>query len=135
HDHKFDPIPQHDFYRLQAFFSGIVRSDSSPVGTPDQLSAYRQDLARWLDETAKVREELHRLEHPARIKAAGDRRMKFPAAVLEAIDTAAENRTAYQRQLAFWSERQMEIKEETISANLTDEQKGRRAELQKERAR
>ena len=27
HDHKFDPIPQKDYYRLQAVFSGIERGD------------------------------------------------------------------------------------------------------------
>jgi hypothetical protein len=27
HDHKFDPIPQEDYYRLQAVFSGVERGD------------------------------------------------------------------------------------------------------------
>jgi hypothetical protein len=27
HDHKFDPIPQKDYYRLQAVFSGVERGD------------------------------------------------------------------------------------------------------------
>ncbi|QDV33151.1 Planctomycete cytochrome C [Tautonia plasticadhaerens] len=27
HDHKFDPIPQQDYYRLQAVFSGVERGD------------------------------------------------------------------------------------------------------------
>lgn len=27
HDHKFDPIPQRDYYRLQAVFSGVERGD------------------------------------------------------------------------------------------------------------
>ena len=27
HDHKFDPIPQRDYYRLQAVFSGVARGD------------------------------------------------------------------------------------------------------------
>ena len=134
HDHKFDPLPQQDFYRLQAFFSGIVRNDKSPVGTPVQLATYNAALARWRDETAPVRDELHRLEYQARVKAAGDRRMKFPAVVLAAIDTPLENRTTYQRQIAFWSERQMEIKEEVVTANLTAEQVQRRAELQRQLA-
>ncbi|HLJ12528.1 MAG TPA: DUF1549 and DUF1553 domain-containing protein [Planctomycetaceae bacterium] len=129
HDHKFDPLPQRDFYRLQAFFSGIVRNDKSPIGTPDQLALYQDELAVWLEQTAALREELHQLELPARVKASGERRMKFPSVVLDAIDAAPENRTAYQRQLAFWSERQMDIKEETVAAILSDDQKKRRAEL------
>ena len=27
HDHKFDPIPQKDYYRLQAVFAGVERAD------------------------------------------------------------------------------------------------------------
>src|SRR5207245_7529530 len=27
HDHKFDPIPQEDYYRLQAVFAGVDRGD------------------------------------------------------------------------------------------------------------
>ncbi|MGE5193385.1 MAG: DUF1549 and DUF1553 domain-containing protein [Deltaproteobacteria bacterium] len=130
HDHKFDPLPQKDFYRLQAFFSGILRGDRAAVGTREQLSEYNQKLDRWREQTAALRDELHRLEHGARVKAAGDRRMKFPAVVLDAVDTDPMNRTAYQRQLAFWSERQMEIKEAAVTAALSDEQKKRRAELQ-----
>ncbi|MFO0897325.1 MAG: DUF1549 domain-containing protein, partial [Pirellulales bacterium] len=29
HDHKFDPIPQQDYYRLQAVFAGVDRADRS----------------------------------------------------------------------------------------------------------
>ncbi|MBI3860587.1 MAG: DUF1553 domain-containing protein [Planctomycetia bacterium] len=132
HDHKFDPLPQVDFYRLQAFFSGIVRNDRSPVGKPAALAAYREQLAGWRAATAALRDELHQLEYDARVKAAGDRRMKFPAVVLAAVDTDPENRTTYQRQIAFWSERQMEIKEEVVSSHLTDEQKRRRSELRRQ---
>jgi hypothetical protein len=129
HDHKFDPLPQVDFYRLQAFFSGIVRNDRAPLGTPAELTAYHEKMSVWLAETAALRDELHQLELASRVKAAGDRRMKFPTVVLEAIDTASENRTTYQRQLAFWSERQMDIKEEVVTNDLSREQKQRRAEL------
>ena len=134
HDHKFDPLPQQDYYRLQAFFSGIVRNDKSPLGTPAELAAYNDQIAAWRDQTAALRDELHQLEYQARIKAAGDRRMKFPAVVLAAIDTAPENRTTYQRQIAFWTERQMDIKDEVVTANLTADQIRRRAELQRQLA-
>ena len=50
----------------------------------------------------------------------------------EAAAREPENRTTYQRQLAFWSERQMEIKEDVVTSHLTDEQKRRRSELRKE---
>jgi hypothetical protein len=36
HDHKFDPIPQTDYYRLQAVFAGVERGNR-PYGPPQAL--------------------------------------------------------------------------------------------------
>ncbi len=36
HDHKFDPIPQRDYYRLQAVFSGVERGDR-PYESPERM--------------------------------------------------------------------------------------------------
>jgi len=131
HDHKFDPILQSDFYRLQAFFSGIVLKDRVPVGTQQQLIEYQRQRARWLKETAAVREELHRIESQAKAKAAAVKRRKFPPKVLKAIDTAPEERTALQWQLAFWSERQIKLNEKQIQKQMSAEQRKRRKELRK----
>ncbi len=45
HDHKFDPIPQKDYYRLQAVFAGIDRADR-PYDDDAQVHAKWQDLLR-----------------------------------------------------------------------------------------
>ncbi|RPI77067.1 MAG: DUF1549 domain-containing protein, partial [Planctomycetaceae bacterium] len=132
HDHKFDPIPQRDFFRLQAFFSGLVRCDQAPVAALPELVAWQQQYDEWLRASDPVRQELHKLEAEARVKAAGDRRMKFPQVVLEAIDTPPESRTTMQRQLAFWCERQMGITDEGISSNIPAELKARRDELRQQ---
>lgn len=129
HDHKFDPLLQTDFYELQAFFSGIVLEDKLPVGSHEQLAEYRRQLQGWLEQTAEVRHELHAIEREARIRMAGDKRMKFPKDVLAAIDCLPEERTAMQRQLAFWSERQMEYKNDDLPKHMTDVAKARRDEL------
>ena len=134
HDHKFDPLLQTDFYQLQAFFSGIVLEDKVPMGTHDQLAIYQKQRQDWLEQTAAVRHELHAIEREARIKMAGDRRMKFPQDVLAAIDCLPEERTTMQRQLAFWSERQMEYKNDDLPKHLSEEAKARRNELLKQLA-
>ena len=131
HDHKFDPILQTDFYQLQAFFSGIVLEDKVPVGAPDELteSIPSSKPREWLVETASLRQELNQLERPARIKMQGERRQKFPADVLEALDRPIEDRDTMQRQLAFWSARQMGVKEDDIPKHLDDDARKRRDEV------
>jgi hypothetical protein len=42
HDHKFDPIPQSDYYRLQAVFAGVDRGDR-PYQSPE-LAKVRSEL-------------------------------------------------------------------------------------------
>ncbi len=44
HDHKFDPIPQQDYYRLQAVFAGVERGDR-PIEDRD-AKVKRTELAR-----------------------------------------------------------------------------------------
>ncbi len=43
HDHKFDPIPQEDYYRLQAVFAGVDRADR-PYDEDAAVGAQRRAL-------------------------------------------------------------------------------------------
>lgn len=129
HDHKFDPLLQSDYYQLQAYFAGIVLEDKMPVGTHTELTEFRRSEGAWLDATASLRRELNSVERPARYQMQGERRMKFPADVLEALDMPFEDRNTMQRQLAFYSARQMNVKEDDIPKYLDDAAKARREEL------
>src|SRR5207253_9366118 len=44
HDHKFDPIPQGDYYRLKAVFDGIDHGDH-PILTPGEQTEHERALA------------------------------------------------------------------------------------------
>jgi hypothetical protein len=44
HDHKFDPIPQKDYYRLQAVFAGVERGNR-PLQTREVVTKRNQFLA------------------------------------------------------------------------------------------
>jgi mono/diheme cytochrome c family protein len=46
HDHKFDPIPQEDYYALQAVFAGVDRVDRPYDADPKAHLARRELLAR-----------------------------------------------------------------------------------------
>jgi Protein of unknown function (DUF1553)/Protein of unknown function (DUF1549) len=69
HDHKFDPIPQADYYRLMATFTTTVRSNVDvnldPAGYKTAKSAYDQEHAPFV----AVREQFERDQLPAHFAA------------------------------------------------------------------
>jgi hypothetical protein len=134
HDHKFDPLPQADFYRLQAFFAGIIPVDRMPVGVADELVRYRDALNDWRSRTAAVRHELRELDVAAYVRVSKAKRNKFPKVVLDAIDTLPEDRTTLQHQLAFFSERQLEKEkdEKKMQEKMTAEERQRRTTLREQ---
>ncbi len=46
HDHKFDPIPQQDYYSLQAVFAGVRRGDRISRGRATEEQARRMEQIR-----------------------------------------------------------------------------------------
>ncbi len=131
HDHKFDPIKQHDFYRLEAFFAGIVPVEKVAVGSPSAIADYQRKLAAWEDRTRSVRDDLFRVVSTARARAAAERRKRFPAEVLAAIDKPLEQRTPLERQLFFWSDRQIDVSEKQLLAQMTPADRARLPELRR----
>ena len=53
HDHKFDPIPQSDFYALQGIFDS-TNSYNDPLAPADQVAAYNEAKKRVSDQKARV---------------------------------------------------------------------------------
>lgn len=45
HDHKFDPIPQKDYYRMMAAFAGVKHGER-PLGEPDEDAREKQENLR-----------------------------------------------------------------------------------------
>src|SRR6266704_2857194 len=78
HDHKFDPILQRDYYRLQAFFAPLSPRDDVPLATPEQLKQYQTQLAKWQEKTAELRAQISELERPVRQKTAKGVIAKLP---------------------------------------------------------
>jgi hypothetical protein len=81
HDHKFDPIRQEDFYRLQAFFTPARFRDDYPVASAERRRAYEQEVANWENRANLVRVAIIRLEKPIRDRVA-------PGLPMGALDSA-----------------------------------------------
>ncbi|MCA1685147.1 MAG: DUF1549 domain-containing protein, partial [Planctomycetia bacterium] len=66
HDHKFDPIRQSDFYRLQAFFTPARFRDDLPVVGPGQAVGLVAKREAWERRASEVQSALARVEEPVR---------------------------------------------------------------------
>ncbi|MDR3635561.1 MAG: DUF1553 domain-containing protein, partial [Isosphaeraceae bacterium] len=76
HDHKFDPIPQRDYYRMKAALAGVQHGDR-PAAAPAELAAREERRAELTREIRDLETESARLEGSARSRLAG---VTLPAA-------------------------------------------------------
>ena len=75
HDHKFDPIPTRDYYRLTAVFAG-VRHGESPL-SPHALSPVRQEELKQVQRGIRERDEqLNRLRIAVQNRVQGDHKSR-----------------------------------------------------------
>ncbi len=96
HDHKFDPISQRDYYRLQAFFSSVNHDDALPLVADSKYEAYERRLAAWEEATAPIWREMSDLLEPLRTFTTKQLLHRYPDFVIEAVNTPAERRDSIQ---------------------------------------
>jgi hypothetical protein len=99
HNHKFDPILQKDYYRLQSTLFSYVEVDH-PLTTPQQAAAYEAKMAEVTTRLNDVRMKIRTLEQPYRAVVLAEKYKKFPANVQAAIATPEAERTPGQVLLA-----------------------------------
>ena len=101
HDHKFDPILQKDYYRLQAFFAPILWRENVPAASAEEVAEYQKQLAVWEEKTADVRRQIAEIEDPIKRNASRTTLVKFTDDLLAMVDKPPEERTPYEAQLAY----------------------------------
>jgi hypothetical protein len=105
HDHKFDPILQSDYYRLQAFFANTAAQDEVALVSPPEVKRHREQLAQWEAKTRAIREEMSALEAPHRRAIEQDYFDKYPAEIQAILNKPEAERNPFEKQMA-WKARQ-----------------------------
>jgi hypothetical protein len=96
HDHKYDPVLQKDYYRLQAFFAASRARDDYILASKAEQAEYARRRAEWEAMTNDIREKINILEAPAKKALYDDGFEKFPEEVQLAINTEAFRRNTMQ---------------------------------------
>ena len=129
HDHKFDPIPQRDFYRMQAIFAPAVN---------DRVFL-EYNMARFYDIAANSREfklrqigeSIDRIQKPYREKSRQEKIVRLSSQAQAAIAIPAEKRTPEQQALVTESEATLKVSDDEIRAALTPADAARLQQIEK----
>ena len=101
HDHKFDPILQKDYFRLQAFFAPILWRENVPAATAEELAEYQRQQAVWEEKTADIRRQIVEIEDPIKRSTSRTTLVKFTDDLLAMLAKPPAERTPYEAQLAY----------------------------------
>jgi hypothetical protein len=99
HNHKFDPIPQKDYYSLVASFFGYVET-THPLVQRTQAEAYEKALKDVESRQAALKAEIKTIEAPYQDRLKQEAYKQFPENVQLAIAKPESERTPGEQLLA-----------------------------------
>jgi hypothetical protein len=129
HNHKFDPILQKDYYRLQAFFENVRAKDDYIPLSGGGLEEEQKLAAEYEEKTRDIRAAMHALVERFAAADAEQYMNRFSEGTREAIRTPPEQRTPYQSLLAFQGMPQITYQDEKLASRLKGDEKKRFDEL------
>ncbi len=129
HDHKFEPIAQRDYYRLQAFFTPAKFRQDLPVPTAAERRAHETALAAYDEQTRAVQTQIFALEEPQR-KALYERKLaKLSPEAQAAQRVPKEQRTTEQENQVLETAHLVVVAPKEIGAAMKKPDRDRHAAL------
>jgi hypothetical protein len=118
HDHKFEPILQTDYYRMQAFFANAAAKDDIALTSQQEAKRYREQLAIWEEKTREIREQMEAVEAPKRKALEEDYFEKYPAEIRAILNKPESERNPFERQMAWKAKQYLDPKSHEYVGNL-----------------
>jgi hypothetical protein len=139
HDHKFDPILQTDYYRLQAFFANTAAKDDVVLASRAEVKRHQERLALWEEKTKDIRAEMAAIEEPHRKAIVKDYFDKYPAEIQAILNKPEGERNPFERQMAWKAKQYLDPKSHeyiadtgAVAGRLKGDAKKRWQELKKQ---
>jgi hypothetical protein len=131
HDHKFDPVSQADYYRLEAFFAAAKYTDVE-FATPAEKKAYRDQVDALTARINPLKAQVEAIDGPHRSKLREAKKAKLEPAYRDALDTDPKKRTKDQKQLVGEAETLIKVTWDEILADLTKDERAKRHALREQ---
>jgi mono/diheme cytochrome c family protein len=117
HNHKFDPIPQKDYYRMQAVFFS-TRGVEYPLVPAHEVDAHKKETARIDALTRPIRDEKRKVEAPFLAQIVEKEIALLPEYLQVAYRTPAAQRTEGQKLNAAQVEKTLQ--NDSLRAKVTE---------------
>jgi hypothetical protein len=128
HNHKFDPIPQKDYYSLEATFFGYVET-TRPLVSRAEADAYDEKVRDIEARQAPLKAEIKKIEAQYEEHVRQDAYKRFPENVQRAIAKPERERTAGEQLLAQQIIEQVTVSGRAVDRFLTPDEAARRKTL------
>ncbi|MBL9174842.1 MAG: DUF1553 domain-containing protein [Verrucomicrobiales bacterium] len=99
HDHKFDPIPTADYYRLQAYFAGAQLKEV-PIHSLEETNQFQAAAELLQKQIDPLEEARNALEKPSRDRLRAAKESRLTPAERAVRDKRREDRTPEEQRLA-----------------------------------
>ncbi|MBL8212992.1 MAG: DUF1549 domain-containing protein [Bryobacterales bacterium] len=131
HNHKFDPIPQSDYYKLQAVLATTDYKDL-PIASPAEKEKYDAAMRDYKDRRKPIEDQIKEIEKPFRERLRAEKLTKLEAPFRAALDIPKDKRNPEQARVAKEAESQLKVSWDEVLAVLPPDIKGHRAGLRRQ---
>ncbi|MDZ4802889.1 MAG: DUF1549 domain-containing protein, partial [Bryobacteraceae bacterium] len=128
HNHKFDPIPQKDYYQMQAVFFPTKNAEY-PLVSKAEVAAHKAEVDRIKALQRPLEKERKAVEEPHRKKIFDEKIEALPEVLRLAWSTPEDKRTEGQKLNARQIEKTLTIPLEDIQKRMTDAERAQHKEL------
>ncbi len=130
HNHKFDPILQADYYRMQAVFASTEGKDVD-LSSSEERGQHAQDVKVYEARLKPINDQIAEIEKPYREKIKAEKTAQLEPKLREALDAPKEKRTEEQTRLAKDATAQIGSSWDEVLAVLSTPDRERRTALRK----